>query len=60
MLVGELDDITSIGQQRALFDSLDVSTSRMVEFESVGHLTHYEIPDQIAASIEEWVSELDD
>ena len=60
MLVGELDDITSIGQQRALFDSLDVSTSRLVEFESVGHLTHYEIPDQIAASIEEWVSELDD
>jgi pimeloyl-ACP methyl ester carboxylesterase len=60
MLVGELDDITSIEQQRKLFDALDVPTSRLVEFDSVGHLTHYEIPDQIAASIEEWVSELDD
>jgi len=60
MLVGERDDITSIKQQMHLFDSLDVYPSQLVEFSSVGHLTHYEIPDQIADSIEEWVSEVDD
>jgi pimeloyl-ACP methyl ester carboxylesterase len=60
MLVGERDDITSIKQQMQLFDSLDVYPSQLVEFGSVGHLTHYEIPSQIADSIEEWVSEIDD
>ena len=60
MLVAERDDITSIKQQRALFDSLNVRPCHLVEFGSVGHLTHYEIPDQIADSIEEWVSEIDD
>jgi pimeloyl-ACP methyl ester carboxylesterase len=60
MLVAERDDITSIEQQRALFESLRVRPCQLVEFGSVGHLTHYEIPDQIADSIEEWVSEVDD
>lgn len=60
MLVGELDDITSLSQQRELFDSLEVSASQLVEFSSVGHLTHYEIPEMIAESVREWVSELND
>ena len=60
MLIGERDDITSVKQQRELFDSLDVSTSQLVEFSNVGHLTHYEIPEMIADAVREWVTDLDD
>jgi len=54
MLIGELDDIT------ALFSSIGQSSSKLVEFKRVGHLTHYEIPEEVAKSIEEWLAENDD
>lgn len=60
MLVAELDDITTVKQQRELFESLDVEVSQLVEFGEVGHLTHYEIPEQIADSISKWVAELNE
>lgn len=60
MLIGELDDITSVRKQQELFDSIAQSNSKLVEFKRVGHLTHYEIPEQIAKTVEEWLSEHDD
>ena len=60
MLIGELDDITTVKQQQALFSSIGQSNSKLVEFKRVGHLTHYEIPEQIAKSIDEWLAEHDD
>ena len=60
MLIGELDDITTVKQQQALFSSIGQSSSKLVEFKRVGHLTHYEIPEEVAKSIEEWLAENDD
>lgn len=57
MLIGGKDDITSVEQQMLLFEALPIASSRLVQFDGVGHLTHYEIPEQIAATIEEWVSD---
>jgi pimeloyl-ACP methyl ester carboxylesterase len=57
MLIGDRDDITTVKQQQALFDSLAADSARMLTFEKVGHLTHYEIPETIAGAIEEWVSD---
>ena len=57
MLIGDRDDITTVKQQQALFDSLAADSARMLTFEKVGHLTHYEIPEAIAGAIEEWVSD---
>ena len=55
MLVGDRDDITTVKQQQALFELLAANSARMLTFEQVGHLTHYEIPELIAQAIEEWV-----
>ncbi|MEN9749696.1 MAG: hypothetical protein RL149_774, partial [Actinomycetota bacterium] len=57
LMIGEKDDITSVEQQMQLFEALPGETTRLVQFADVGHLTHYEIPNQIAAAIEEWVSD---
>ena len=60
MLIGELDDITTVKQQQTLFSSIGQSNSKLVEFKRVGHLTHYEIPDEIASSVKEWLAEHND
>lgn len=60
MLIGELDDITSVGEQIKLFDSLRVTGSKLVEFKSVGHLTHYEIPNGVAKEIQDWMASHND
>lgn len=54
LLVGERDDITSIPQQERLFARLPVTGSEFRSFAKVGHLTHYEIPDEIGQAIERW------
>lgn len=56
MLIGDRDDITSVAQQHRLFDQLKTPGSAIKEFKAVGHLTHYEIPELIAAAIEDWAS----
>lgn len=56
MLIGERDDITSVKQQRELYDSLGHTERELTIFPKVGHLTHYEIPADVAESITEWVS----
>ena len=60
MLIGQRDDITSVSEQNKLFDSLKVTGSKLVEFDSVGHLTHYEVPQGVAAAVEQWMDALDD
>lgn len=57
MLTGERDDITSMSAQRKLFVNLPGADNQMIEFGGVGHLTHYEIPEQIAGAIENWCSD---
>jgi pimeloyl-ACP methyl ester carboxylesterase len=60
MLIGQRDDITSVSEQNKLFESLKVSGSEIVEFDSVGHLTHYEVPRGVASAIEQWMDARDD
>ena len=54
MLVGDRDDITSVKQQHQLFAQLPGDENLIKVFSGVGHLTHYEIPEKIAQSIEHW------
>ena len=55
MLVGERDDITTVAQQKKLFNLLPSEGCEYRQFAGVGHLTHYEIPSKIAGEIEHWV-----
>lgn len=57
MIVGELDDITSVRQQHEAFTKLRVPSS-MIVHDRVGHLTHYEIPQKVAEDIRGFVSGL--
>ena len=50
IMVGSKDDITSVKQQHAMADKITVE-HMLVEHRSVGHLTHYEIPNLIADDI---------
>ena len=49
-IIGSKDDITSPRQQRNVFARLRVP-NRLVEHAGVGHLTHYEIPAEVAEDI---------
>jgi pimeloyl-ACP methyl ester carboxylesterase len=49
-IIGDKDDITSPKQQRTMVASLRVP-NRLVEHMGVGHLTHYEVPAEVAADI---------
>ena len=57
LLAGKRDDITTVAQQRALVAKIGSGKVQLEIFKSVGHLTHYEIPEKIAAAISNWVSE---
>lgn len=50
VITGTKDDITSPRQQHRMFASLRVP-SRLCEHDGVGHLTHYEIPADVANDI---------
>jgi alpha-beta hydrolase superfamily lysophospholipase len=58
MMIGELDDITTVAQQQTLFENLPVKQKRLMQHGEVGHLTHYEVPAAIAKDIEQWASEV--
>ena len=49
LIVGDKDDITPIEKQRELFDMF--SNASFVVIKNVGHLTHYETPEQVASAI---------
>ena len=59
LLAGKRDDITTVAQQRELATKVGSGKIQLEVFNSVGHLTHYEIPDKIAAAISDWVAEHD-
>lgn len=50
VIIGSKDDITSPKQQREMAATLRVP-SRLVEHMGVGHLTHYEVPAEVAQDI---------
>ena len=54
MLIGEKDDITSVAQQQRLFAAIPTRKEFKL-IEKVGHLTHYEVPNRVAAEIRQWV-----
>jgi pimeloyl-ACP methyl ester carboxylesterase len=55
VVAAELDDITAIDRQREVVKHYP--TARLVEIDSVGHLVHYEAPQQAARYIASFVEE---
>ena len=53
MIVGEKDDITPLTKQHELHAKL--SDGELVIIPDVGHLTHYETPDQVASAIRKFI-----
>jgi pimeloyl-ACP methyl ester carboxylesterase len=56
LIAAELDDITSLDQQRMVVAGKENFTLKVIS--GVGHLVHYEAPDQAARHIAEFLSEL--
>jgi pimeloyl-ACP methyl ester carboxylesterase len=50
LIIGAKDDITSVEQQEAMAATIPVEWS-LTNLQGVGHLTHYEKPDQVAMAI---------
>lgn len=59
ILAGDRDDITSVKQQQELVAKLGSPKWQLEVFSHVGHLTHYEIPEQIASHVCDWVAQHD-
>ncbi|CAN5392739.1 alpha/beta hydrolase [soil metagenome] len=53
LVVGEKDDITPLHKQRELVELFPYG--RISVINDVGHLTHYETPDQVATAIEQFI-----
>lgn len=53
IIAGDKDDITDIGNVRVLHQK--IAGAELVVIENVGHLTHYETPDQVAAAIKTFI-----
>ena len=54
LIIGSRDDITSPKQQREM--ALKIGAEHeLVEHRGVGHLTHYEVPELVAADIRSFV-----
>jgi pimeloyl-ACP methyl ester carboxylesterase len=54
LIAGALDDITPLIKQKELVQLFPQATLRVIEH--VGHLTHYETPDQVASLVEAFVN----
>jgi len=54
LIVGALDDITPLEKQKKLVQLF--SDGRLEIIENVGHLTHYETPDQVAAYVQAFIT----
>lgn len=55
LIAGEKDDITSLDKQQELHGR--IAGAELVVIAGVGHLTHYETPDQVAAAIHRFISQ---
>ncbi len=53
LIAGEKDTITSLAKQHELHQRID--GAELVVIKGVGHLTHYETPDQVAAAIQRFI-----
>jgi len=53
LIAGDIDDITPIEKQRELVKLFD--DAELVVIANVGHLTHYETPDQVASAIKKFI-----
>jgi pimeloyl-ACP methyl ester carboxylesterase len=53
LIAGDQDDITPLAKQKELQQLF--SDAQLVTIKNVGHLTHYETPDQVAAAIQSFV-----
>ena len=56
MLIGEKDDITSVHEQQKLFNLIPTN-KELTLFPKVGHLTHYEVPRQVASELVSWIQQ---
>ena len=56
LIAGEKDDITPIEKQKELLALF--SHASMVVIPNVGHLTHYETPDQVAQAIQSFIKDV--
>lgn len=54
MIVGDKDALTSLTKQRQLHSQ--IADAKLVVIKDVGHLTHYETPDQVAKAINEFIA----
>lgn len=54
LIAGDLDDITPIQRQKKLTKLFPNSELKIIK--GVGHLTHYETPDQVARLVKEWTT----
>lgn len=55
LVAGEIDDITPLEKQRELRARFADAQLRTIP--KVGHLTHYETPQEVAQAVRDWVSE---
>ena len=53
LIAGEKDDITSLAKQHTLHSR--IASAKLVVIAGVGHLTHYETPDQVADAIQKFI-----
>jgi len=53
LIAGSLDDITPLGDQYALVKKFPKATLRVIN--DVGHLTHYETPEQVAKYVQAFI-----
>lgn len=53
LIAGELDDITPVSRQKML--AKQFPDAKLSIIKEVGHLTHYETPDQVASLIRQWI-----
>lgn len=58
ILAGEKDDITSVEQQMLMANEIPQPNWRLRIIEGVGHLSHYETPEIVAAEINSFVASL--
>lgn len=54
MIAGAQDDITPLEKQKELVELFSNGTLKIIE--NVGHLTHYETPDQVATYVQEFIT----
>ena len=53
LIAGDKDDITPLTKQQSLAELFD--NAKLIVIKNVGHLTHYETPDQVAQAVKKFI-----